>query len=63
MKMEVWRKDMKTIGEFAASMNCPTPLFSAGVDIYLAGLARGMGKLDTASVCRVLADLAGLERK
>jgi len=63
MKMDIWQKDMKTIGEFAAQLKCPTPLFSAGTDIYRSGLAKGMDKLDTASVCRVLEQMAGLERK
>jgi len=63
MKMDVWQKDMKTIGEFAAQLKCPTPLFTAGTDIYRSGLANGMDKLDTASVCRVLEKMAGIERK
>ena len=62
MKMEVWLKDMTTIGEFASELNCPTPLFTAGRDVYLSGLARGMHSLDTASVCKVLEDYAGVER-
>jgi putative dehydrogenase len=62
MKMDIWQKDIKTIGEFAAKLKCPTPLFSAGTDIYRSGLAKGMDKLDTASVCRVLEQMAGVER-
>lgn len=62
MKMDIWQKDMKIIGEFAAQLQCPTPLFTAGTDIYRSGLAKGMDKLDTASVCRVLEQMAGLER-
>ncbi len=63
MKMDIWQKDMKVIGQFAADLRCPTPLFTAGTDIYRSGLAKGMDKLDTASVCRVLEQMAGLERK
>ncbi len=63
MKMDIWQKDMKVIGEFAAGLECPTPMFTAGTDIYRSGLAMGMDKLDTASVCRVLEQMAGLERK
>ena len=62
MKMEVWLKDMNTIGEFASELNCPTPLFTAGRDVYQSGLAKGMQALDTASVCRVLEEYAGYER-
>jgi len=63
MKMEVWLKDMTTIGNFAKELECPTPLFNAGRDVYLSGLAKGMHNLDTASVCRVLEEFAGLKRK
>mgnify|MGYP001162468971 FL=1 len=63
MKMDIWQKDMNVIGEFAASLECPTPMFTAGIDIYRSGLAKGMDKLDTASVCRVLEQMAGFERK
>jgi putative dehydrogenase len=62
MKMDIWQKDIKVISEFAANLDCPTPLFTAGIDIYKAGLKKGMDKLDTASVCRVLEDMAGLKR-
>ena len=62
MKMDIWQKDMKIIGDFADSLNCPTPLFDAGKHIYNAGIDQGMAKLDTASVCRVLEDMAGLKR-
>jgi len=63
MKMDIWQKDMKVIGDFAASLECPTPMFTAGTDIYRSGLAMGMDKLDTASVCRVLEQMAGLKRE
>jgi L-threonate 2-dehydrogenase len=63
MKMDIWQKDIKVISEFAADLDCPTPLFTAGIDIYDEGLEKGMDKLDTASVCRVLEGMAGLERK
>ena len=62
MKMEVWLKDMTTIGEFAANLDCPVPLFTAGREVYLSGLAKGMHALDTASVCKVLEEDAGLVR-
>ena len=63
MKIEVWQKDMKIIGEFAAELGCPTPLFSASASIYTAALAQGHGKEDTASVCAVLERLAYLHRQ
>jgi L-threonate 2-dehydrogenase len=62
MRCSVWQKDMAVIGAFAASLDCPTPLFSATEPIYRSGLERGLGAHDTASVCAVLEDMAGLTR-
>lgn len=62
MKVEIWQKDMKIISEFAARLNCPTPLLSAAASIYTAAMAQGRGHEDTAAVCAVLADMARLER-
>jgi L-threonate 2-dehydrogenase len=62
MKLAVWQKDMAVIGEFAKSLNCPTPLFAASRPIYAAALAGGHADHDTASVCAVLEAGAGLKR-
>ena len=62
MKVEVWQKDMKIISEFAAGLDCPTPLLGASAAIYTAAMAQGRGKEDTAAVCAVMADMARLER-
>ena len=62
MKISTWRKDMAIIGEFAAKLGCPTPLFSASAPAYAAALAAGRGAEDTAAVCAVLEAEAGLER-
>ncbi len=62
MKMDVWQKDMKVIGEFARSLSSPTPLFDASGEIYLEGMKQGRGKQDTASVCGVLEQMAGFKR-
>ena len=62
MKMDVWQKDMKVIGEFAKSLQCQVPLFNKSAEIYTEGMTQGMDKLDTASVCRILERLSGLER-
>jgi putative dehydrogenase len=61
MKVAVWQKDMKVIGEFARSLRCPTPLFAAARPIYAAALAEGHAMDDTASVCAVLEARAGLK--
>ena len=60
MKVEVWQKDMKIIGEFARGLDCPTPLFSASAPIYNAAMAQGFGAEDTGAVCAVLERMAGV---
>jgi L-threonate 2-dehydrogenase len=63
MKVDVWQKDMTIIADFARELGCPTPLFQASAPFYTAALAAGRGKEDTAAVCAVLGELAGLKRK
>lgn len=63
MKMDVWQKDMKVIGEFAKSLECQLPLFSESAKVYANGISQGMDKLDTASVCHVLEKQSEFERK
>jgi 3-hydroxyisobutyrate dehydrogenase-like beta-hydroxyacid dehydrogenase len=63
MKISIWQKDMAVIGEYAAKAGCPTPLFSATLPIYAAAMANGHGAHDTAAVCAVLEDMAGIRRK
>jgi 3-hydroxyisobutyrate dehydrogenase-like beta-hydroxyacid dehydrogenase len=62
MRISTWQKDMKVIGEYAASLGCPTPLFSATEPIYRAALSTGYGDEDTAAVCAVLEHMAGVKR-
>jgi 3-hydroxyisobutyrate dehydrogenase-like beta-hydroxyacid dehydrogenase len=62
MRIATWQKDMKVIGEYAASVGCPTPLFSASEPIYRAALSTGHGDEDTAAVCAVLEQMAGVKR-
>ena len=62
MKNEVWQKDMKIIGEFAARLGVPTPLFDASAEIYKAAMAQGFALKDTGAVCAVLEKLAGVRR-
>jgi len=59
MKVGVWQKDMKIIGEFAREHDCPTPLFAATTPIYNAAMALGFAESDTACVCAVLERWAG----
>jgi 3-hydroxyisobutyrate dehydrogenase-like beta-hydroxyacid dehydrogenase len=60
MKCDVYRKDIDIIGAFATGLRCPTPLFDASRAIYSAALAQGRDKQDTAAVCAVLKEMAGL---
>jgi putative dehydrogenase len=63
MKVKVFQKDLKIIESFAASLNCPTPLFASTNQVYLSAMAMGMEDKDTASVCAVLEEWAQLKRK
>jgi len=63
MKVEVWQKDMKIIGEYATRLGVPTPLFNASAALYTAAMAQGFEQQDTASVCAVLEALARHRRR
>lgn len=63
MKISVWQKDMEIIGNFARDLECSTPLFDATIPIYEAAMAQGLGAQDTAAVCAVLEEMAGIKRK
>ena len=63
MKISVWQKDMAIIGDFARDLDCKTPLFDATAPIYEAAMAQGLGAQDTAAVCVVLEEMAGIKRK
>jgi L-threonate 2-dehydrogenase len=60
MKLDVYRKDIEIIAEFAREAGAPTPLFSASAPFYAAALAEGRGKQDTAAIASVLKTMAGL---
>ena len=62
MKLDVWRKDMTIIADFAREVGCPTPLFAATAPIYQSAIATGRGAEDTAAVTAVLERLAGVNR-
>ena len=62
MKVSIWQKDMRIIGEYARSIDCPTPLFLASAPFYTAAMAMGRGQEDTGSVCAVLEEIARTKR-
>jgi 3-hydroxyisobutyrate dehydrogenase-like beta-hydroxyacid dehydrogenase len=55
-------KDLSVIGQYAQSIDCPTPLFSLASNIHAAAVAQGMKMSDTAAVCAVMERLAGVDR-
>jgi len=63
MKVDMHQKDINIISDFAKNLNCPTPMLSAAAQIYTAALANGYAKHDTASVCAVLEEMAGIKRE
>jgi len=60
MKVEVWQKDMRVIGDMARAAGAPTPLFDACAPVFDAAMAQGFADADTASVCEVLGREAGI---
>jgi L-threonate 2-dehydrogenase len=62
MKIGIWQKDMAIIAEFARALGVPTPTFDATTPVYDAALAAGRGGEDTAAVCAVLEERAGIVR-
>jgi 3-hydroxyisobutyrate dehydrogenase-like beta-hydroxyacid dehydrogenase len=62
MKVDVYQKDIDIISAYAAGLHCPTPLFDASKAFYSGAHAQGYAKQDTASVCAVLENMAGVRR-
>jgi len=62
MKISVWDKDMRVIGDYARKIRVPTPMFNASKPVYLQAMKSGMGAQDTAAVCAVLEKMAKLKR-
>jgi L-threonate 2-dehydrogenase len=63
MKISIWDKDMKVIGDHARRIRVPTPMFNASKDIYLKAMKSGFGGRDTAAVCAVLEKMAKVKRR
>jgi 3-hydroxyisobutyrate dehydrogenase-like beta-hydroxyacid dehydrogenase len=60
MKVDVYQKDIDIIGAYAAGLHCPTPLFDASKSFYAGAHAQGHAAHDTAAICAVLENMAGL---
>jgi len=63
MKVDVYKKDIDIIEAFAADLHCPVPLFETSKPFYAAAYAQGRALEDTAAVCAVLEQMAGVNRK
>lgn len=63
MKIDVWEKDMRVIGDYARKIKVPTPMFNASKPIYVKAQKSGLGAQDTAAVCAVLEKMAKVKRR
>jgi L-threonate 2-dehydrogenase len=63
MKIDVWDKDMRVIGDYASKIKVPTPMFDASKSVYLKAMKSGYGAQDTAAVCAVLEKMGKVKRK
>jgi putative dehydrogenase len=63
MKISVWQKDMAVIRQFARELGCQVPMLDASAPIYSAAVEHGLGDKDTAAVCLILEEMAGIKRK
>lgn len=61
-RIDLHLKDLDIISDFAEQLRCPVPLFSQATQLYHAAKSQGLGGEDTASVMRVLEQLAGVQR-
>jgi len=63
MKVSIWQKDMRLIGDALNASDTPAPLFAACVPIYNAAMALGHGADDTGAVLSVLEHMIGAAPK
>lgn len=60
--VRMFMKDVAVIGEYAAQVGAPTPLFSAAAAYYNAAMGQGLAEEDPAALCAVLEGMAGAPR-
>jgi putative dehydrogenase len=58
----LFKKDLDVITNYAADIGCPVPLFSLAAQPFRAAMSRGLEQRDTASVCLLLEEAAGIDR-
>jgi putative dehydrogenase len=62
MNFSVPMKDSRIIGEHAASVHCPIPLYQTALQYYHAAVEQGYGDMDAAAVCAVMEKAANVKR-
>ncbi len=61
-RVSLHMKDLDIISRFADGLHCPVPLFNMATQLYHSASSQGLGAEDTAVVCRVLEQMAGVTR-
>lgn len=61
-ELAIQLKDKDVIRDFAADLDCPTPLFDATMPYYIAAASQGRSKEDAASILAVLEAMVGIPR-
>lgn len=61
-ELAIQLKDKDVIRDFAAALNCPTPMFDAAQPYYIAAASQGREQQDAASILAVLEHMAGIPR-
>lgn len=59
--LDLFRKDLEVIGDFADRVGCPVPMFAATLPLYKSAIAQGMGAQDMAAISLLLQRMAGIE--
>lgn len=59
-RISMFMKDLDLIGEFGRGLRCPTPLFDATSQLYVAATNAGYADLDSAAVKKVLEAMGGV---
>lgn len=61
-ELAIQLKDKDVIRDFAAGLDCPTPMFDAAMPYYIAAGSQGWKRKDAASILAVLEAMAGIPR-
>ncbi|MDB5874271.1 MAG: 6-phosphogluconate dehydrogenase NAD-binding protein [Ramlibacter sp.] len=60
-QVKTYMKDMEIISRFALGLNCPVPMFSAGLQLFATALAQGRHEQEPAAIHAVLSMMANLK--